>query len=299
MESEELQYKISKSFEIFGVTPLEERMNDIRKEFTHLIRYRDPKNLKEEVGDLMSSLIQLCNENSWSVDELIDNNLQKINSRTLQYKSLGRKINVAILGGAFNPITIGHIQSAQFVLNTSKRFDEVWLMPSFNHMYHKDTVLPQHRINMCKLASKIDGRIKVFDYEIKNQLSGETYNFVKRLKMETELTEKYKFSLIIGLDNANTFDRWVNYEELEKLMSFVVIPRKGYTRDENVNWYLKYPHIYLNDENKIIEISSTTVREMLDNFYKPNSTVKYNDFLSILNKEVLDYILENELFMKK
>ena len=154
---------------------------------------------------------------------------------------------------------------------------------------------------MCKLAAKVDGRIKVFDYEIKNELSGETYNLVKRLKNETELTEKYKFSMIIGLDNANTFDKWVNYEELERLMSFVVIPRKGYTRDEKVDWYLKYPHIYLNDENKIIETSSTEVRDKLQHFYTDTKEQKYryDDFLKILNKDVLDYILEHELYLKK
>jgi nicotinate (nicotinamide) nucleotide adenylyltransferase len=153
----------------------------------------------------------------------------------------------------------------------------------------------EHRLNMCKLASMIDGRIKIFDYEIKNKLSGETYNLVKRLKMETELIEKYKFSMIIGLDNANTFDHWVNYEELERLMSFVVIPRKGYIRDEKVDWYLRYPHIYLNDENKIVEISSTEIRTMLKSFYTENK-IKYDDFLKYLNKDVLDYILEHELY---
>ena len=119
--------------------------------------------------------------------------------------------------------------------------------------------------------------------------------------METELTEKYKFSMVIGLDNANTFDKWVNYEELERLMSFVVIPRKGYTRDENVDWYLKYPHIYLNNENKIIEISSTEVRDKLYHFYTDTKEHKYSydDFLKYLNKDVLDYILEHELYKNK
>ena len=298
MDIKTLQEKINSVYlDNFGYTPLNERINDITNEFFELKRWTDINNLKEETGDLLSSLIQLCNENDWTIDELIDSNLKKINSRSLQYKSLGRKVKVAILGGAFNPITLGHIQSAQFILNTSKQFDEVWLMPSYHHMYNKDMVSSEHRLNMCKLASKVDGRIKVFDYEIKNELSGETYNFVKRLKTETELTEKYKFSMVIGLDNANTFDKWVNYEELEKLMSFVVIPRKGYTRDENVDWYLKYPHIYLNNENKIIEISSTEVRNMFKSFYNDTTPkYKYDDFLKFLNKDVLDYILKNELY---
>lgn len=302
MDTKKLQEKINKVYlDNFNYTPLTERINDIQKEFFELMRWSDVKNLKEETGDLLSTLIQLCNENEWNIDELIDDNLKKINSRLLQYKTLGRKINVAILGGTFNPIHNSHIDVAKFVLNTSKQFDEVWLMPAYKHMYNKEMVSSKHRLEMCKLASKVDGRIKVFDYEIRNQLSGETYNLVKRLKTETELTEKYKFSMIIGLDNANTFDKWVNYEELERLMSFVVIPRKGYTRDEKVDWYLKYPHIYLNDENKIVETSSTEVRDKLYHFYNDKQEHKYcyDDFLKLLNKDVLDYILEHELYLKK
>lgn len=301
METKKLQELINDTYKKnFGYTPLGERINDIKNEFFELVRWSDVNNLKEETGDLLSSLIQMCNENDWSVDELIDNNLKKINSRSLQYKTLGRKIKVAILGGAFNPIHNSHIDIAKFVLNTSNEFDEVWISPCHNHMYNKDMISSQHRLNMCKLAAKVDGRIKVFDYEIKNELSGETYNLVKRLKTENELNEKYKFSMIIGLDNTNTFDKWVNYEELERLMSFVIIPRKGYTRDENVDWYLKYPHIYLNNENKVIEISSTEIRNMFNSFYTDTSPkYKYDDFLSFLNKDVLDYILEHELYLKK
>lgn len=297
METNKLQKLINDTYkDNFGYTPLSERLNDIQKEFFELMKWSDIHNLKEETGDLLSSLIQLCNESGWTIDELIKDNLEKINSRTLQYKSLGRKLKVAIFGGAFNPITLGHIQTAQFVLNTSREFDEVWLMPSFKHMYNKNMVSPEHRLNMCEIASKVDGRIKVFPYEIDNQLSGSTYNFVKRLKEEKKLTEKHNFSLIIGMDNANTFDKWVNYNELDRLIQFVVIPRTGIKRDESVNWYLNYPHIYLKDENKILEVSSTLVRKELEVFYDTNGK-NYKLLLKYLDKNVLEYIINNKLYL--
>lgn len=289
----ELQKKIQETFEKnFGYTPLNSRLKDIQNEFFELMKWQDVKNLKEESGDLLTTLIQLHNESGWDIVDNVQNTLDKINSRYLQYKSLGRKIKVAILGGAFNPITLGHIQTAQFVLNTSGEFDEVWLMPSYNHMYNKEMVSPKDRLEMCKISSKIDGRIKVFDYEIKNELSGETFNFFKRLKMETKLTEKYNFSMIIGLDNANTFDKWVNYEELERMVRFVVVPRKGIIRDENVNWYLKEPHIFLNNETNIGEISSTQVREILNK----KSVFKSIDLEKLINVDVIKYIKDNNLY---
>ena len=286
-----MQKKVDNKFrEHFGYTPLKERLKDIQNEFFELMKWQDVQNLKEETGDLLSSLLKLCSESGWDAEELIENTLSKIDRRAEQYKTLGRTTKVAILGGAFNPIHNGHIQLAQFVLNTSGEFDEVWLMPANSHMANKEMVSAEHRLEMCKLASKKDARIKVFDYEIKNNLKGETYYFFKRLKEEKELTEKYQFSMIIGLDNANSFDKWVNYEELERLAQFVVVPRKGVERDLNVDWYLQKPHIFLNTETTIIEASSTLIRNILN---KQSNIFDIEDYL---DPNVLQYIKGNNLY---
>jgi len=292
MDSKDLQKKVKETFEThFGYTPFNERMVDVQNEFFELIKWQDFKNLKEETGDLLASLIQLCNENDWDIEQLLDDNSKKIQKRELQYKTLGRKTKVAILGGAFNPITKAHIQTAQFVLNTSKEFDEVWLLPAYHHMYNKEMVSAEQRLEMCKLAANVDRRIKVWDYEMEHQLAGETYYLFKRLHQDEELNNKYNFSMIIGLDNANTFDKWVNYQELERMVRFVVVPRKGYERDININWYLEKPHIYLNDENHIVECSSTMVREKLRKLDDTSSLLQY------LNEDVLRYILDNKLYV--
>jgi nicotinate-nucleotide adenylyltransferase len=299
MTTNDLQNKVRETFEThFGYTPLGERLKDIQNEFFELMKWQDVKNLKEETGDLLASLIQLCNENEWDVETLIEENTKKIKSRELQYKTLGRKVKVAIFGGAFNPITKAHIQLAQFVLNTSGEFDEVWLMPAYKHMYNKEMVSAEDRLQMCKLAVRTDSRIKVFDYEIKNQLAGETFNLFKRLRQEEELNKKYNFSMIIGLDNANSFDKWVNYEELERMVRFVVVPRKGVERDEKVNWYLQKPHIFLNKEADIIECSSTLVREKLNEYYVNHMSDDIHTLTPYVNMEVLEYILEKKLYKK-
>jgi len=289
----ELQKKVNEVFgKNFGYTPLNERIKDIQREFFELMKWQDVKNLKEEAGDLLASIIQLHNESGWDVEENVESTLNKINSRYLQYKSLGRKTKVAIIGGAFNPITVGHIQLAQFILNTSGEFDEVWLMPAYKHMYNKKMESASDRLAMCELAAQVDGRIKVFDYEIKNELAGETFNFFKRLKTEKDINERYNFSMIIGLDNANTFDKWVNYEELERMVRFVVVPRKGIERNPDVDWYLKEPHIFLKYENDIVEVSSTQVRSILER----DGVAKYTSLEGLLDPEVTKYIYNNKLY---
>jgi cytidyltransferase-like protein len=173
MENKKLQKLINETFsKNFGKSPLKERLSDIQQEFFELNRYSDINNLKEETGDLISSLIQLCNECGWDFEDVVNNTLEKINRRENQYKSLGRKYKVALLGGAFNPITNGHIEVAKFVLNTSKEFDEVWLIPAYKHMNNKKLVDFDERFKMCELAIKNDPRIKVFDYEKRHNLAG-------------------------------------------------------------------------------------------------------------------------------
>lgn len=284
----EVQDEVMKVFtDVFGRTPLKQRIDDILGEAIELSRYTDDKNLNEELGDLLASAIALAAERDLDYSELIQNTLKKIEGRRVQYRSLGRKIKVAILGGAFNPITLGHIKLCKFVLDTSKTFDEVWLMPCYQHMYGKKLESADDRLEMCSLAAKVDGRIRVFSYEIANKLHGETFQLVKRLQEEEESKNKYDYSLIIGQDNANQFDKWVNYELLEKMIRFVVVPRSGVKPDPKVKWYLKPPHIYLTDEHNIGEISSTMVRECLA---KGGSTEK------LLDPLVDEYIRDNNLY---
>ena len=291
-----IQSKVSKIFdEAFGRTPLKQRLDDILGKAIELSRYTDDKNLDEEAGDALSSLIALCSERDLNFEDLVQATLDKIVKRKKQYKSLGRKVKVAILGGAYDPCHQGHIKLAKFVLNTSTVFDEVWLLPAYEHMYGKKMAPAKHRLEMCRLAASGDGRIKVFDYEIKNKLSGETYQTVKLLQEEKFAKDKYDFSLIIGQDNANSFHKWANYEHLEKLIRFVVTPRIGVTADPKVNWYLKPPHIYLQNEaaNSLEELSSTIVRKIVT---VERSLLQQEQLEKFLGTKVLKYMDEKKLY---
>jgi len=296
---ETIQSKIDETYvEIFGETPLNERLQDILGEAIELSRFVDIKNLREECGDLLGSTMQLANECGFNVKDLIDENISKIKRRKNQYKSLGRKKIIGILGGAFNPPTLAHIAVAKYVLDTSRLFDEIHLMPCFDHMYGKDMAPAEDRLEMCKIAAQVDGRIKVSDYEIKNELSGETYYLARRLFNDSEITDRYDCSFIIGLDNALTFDKWVNYDHLERMARFIVVPRDGVEDDPKVDWFRKPPHIWIpfdNDGKGImpgLQVSSTKVRDWFrikgkDQFI-PTPGSKVDDYL---DEDVQEYIL--------
>jgi nicotinate (nicotinamide) nucleotide adenylyltransferase len=269
-------------------------LEDILGEAIELSRATDLTNLKEEAGDVLASTLALCNEAGWDASKLLNATLAKIANRKQQYKSLGRKVKTAILGGAFDPITVGHIQIAKYVLDVSRTFDEVHIMPCYGHMSGKGMASAKHRLAMCEIAAR-NGRIKVFDYEIKNKLSSETYQTVKLLLEEDFAKNQYDYSWIIGMDNANTFDRWVNYQLLEQMIRFVVVPRTGYSMDPKATWYLRPPHIFLGcAEKPIMDVSSTQVRGFLKDFFAQSGRC---DFIGkYLDQEVFRYIQKHKLY---
>lgn len=312
MDTKELQKKIQKTYTtVFGRTPLTQRLDDILGEAMELHRFTDMTNLREEAGDLLSSILQLYNECGWGAEELIAENLAKINRRKRQYLGLGRKLKVISIGGAFNMPTNGHKELATFLLNCGI-YDEIWITPCAHHMFNKEMESSQHRLAMCKILAGKDKRIRVCDFEIRNKLTGETYNFVKRF-LETDVGKNMvELSLAIAMDNANTCENsWVNFKELERLVPFVVVPRTGEKRNLRVNWYLKPPHILLQPEKPIIEMSSTTLREALKAWWHWNfkavdpgyKQIAFRDTkeASILRKgldpDILKYIGENGLYL--
>src|SRR4051812_6096446 len=132
-----LRIKIAERFSsAFGRTPLAERVQDVLAQATSLARYTDMTHLREEAGDLLCSVIQLCHECGWDPAALAEDTLGKIEARGDIYARLGRKLRVALLGGAFDPVHRGHLEVAAEVLRLGE-VDEVWLMPCYEHLEGK------------------------------------------------------------------------------------------------------------------------------------------------------------------
>lgn len=197
---------------------------------------------------------------------------------------------VAIFGGAFNPITLGHLRVAKILIERLPDF-EIWLSPTYESTLNKTMLDPKHRIKMCKLVAQKFSSLKVFDYEIHHKLSSGTLDFYKKLKANP-LYKDCDFYFVIGMDQANNIDKWVNFVVLIHAVKFIVVSREG--EKEKTSWYKNSDHIFIDKEDQR-KISSTTVRENLLKFY-----ARDEEFLDYLKKdltpEVLKYILKNKLY---
>jgi nicotinate-nucleotide adenylyltransferase len=205
---------------------------------------------------------------------------------------------IAILGGAFDPPTKGHLALADYVLRNTDT-DYVWLMPCFQHKFGKEMSDPEYRKQMLRIALREHPgphNICMKDDEIFHKLSGETIVLMEHLLHETKKMQiDWEFRIIIGMDNANSFHKWVRAEELREMVPFIVVPRVEEARDTTVDWYLKPPHVFLPDAD-LPWVSSTWMRNIIG----PNDLWACEKLLvpGRMDLEVLKYIFENNLYKK-
>lgn len=166
-------------------------------------------------------------------------------------------MQLAIFGGSFDPIHIAHEAIVNKALN-SLEIDKIIVVPTylnpFKSSFHYE---PNIRFNLIKKVFKNNPKVKVCDYEIKQNRSVYSIETVKYLK---NLYKPSKIFIIIGADNVKDLNKWNNINELKELAQFVVFNRTGFQNDSNDDFKI----LDLN-----INISSTQLREEVDLSYIP------------------------------
>ena len=194
---------------------------------------------------------------------------------------------IAIMGGSYNPITSVHIQIARYV-HEQVDINEIWLMPCEKHLQKDGLEKFEHRYKMCQIAAEpYNTFIKVSDFETVNK-DGGSYSLLSRLTREFNV----EFSYIIGMDQANNFYTWKNYQLLERKVRFIVVPRLGVVPNPERTWYLNESHIYLKNF-PAVDTSATKVRELLK-----QPTSKQGELKQLLDKNVFAYICDEELYAR-
>lgn len=183
-------------------------------------------------------------------------------------------------------------------------------MPCSKCSSNKKLIPPEHRLEMCRIAVQNDARMKVSDYEIANKLNGSTYNLANRLLEDKKFKDTHSFSFVMSLENANTFETWDNYEDLERLVRFIVVQYPGEKPKKGVDWYLKSPHIFIEPDQSLSDFSSSDIRKGFQILhcsssggsardYILNDRINFDPQMSFnkgLDKNVKDYILAKGLY---
>lgn len=194
-------------------------------------------------------------------------------------------MRVGVFGGSFDPIHIGHVSLADYVLEQGV-VDEVWLMVSPRNPLkpHATIASDSQRLAMATLAAEDMPGVRVSDFEF--SLPVPSYSWLTLSKLREAFPGIY-FKLIIGGDNWADFKRWQNHDMILQQFGVIVYPRPGEpmpTPPENVTLLTGAPQM---------DVSSTEIRALL----RANDSESQERLRKILDPGVLAFIRENNLYL--
>lgn len=166
---------------------------------------------------------------------------------------------IGLFFGSFNPIHIGHLILANYILENSD-MDELWFVVSpQNPFKDKKSLLTDHnRLDMVQLAVKNYPKMRASNVEFSLPKPSYTIDTLTYLK---EKYPNYSFALIMGEDNLDSLPKWKNSEKLMSDYQIIVYPRtfEGEKKDSE---YLQHENISMVNA-PIIELSATEIRNMI------------------------------------
>ena len=188
---------------------------------------------------------------------------------------------VAIFGGSFNPIHIGHLITAQYVREICG-LDTIIFIPCYISPHKTDfkPVDGDLRLEMVKLAIAHNPHFGVSDYELKKGGVSYTIDTVRHLKKKYD-----KIDLIIGYDNLLVFDKWKDPDELVKLVNLIVLKRSS-DKKKNVkkNKYFEFANII---NTPVVDVSSSEIRARI----KGGKSIEH-----LVSEPVKKYIISHKLY---
>ncbi len=138
---------------------------------------------------------------------------------------------IGLFFGSFNPIHIGHVAIAGYMLEFTE-LEEIWFIVSpHNPLKKKETLLDNYqRLHMANLAIGNNDRIRASDIEFKLPVPSYTIDTLAYLE---EKYPKHQFSLVMGEDNLYTLHKWKNALELIRKCPIWVYPRPDARKPSN------------------------------------------------------------------
>ena len=201
--------------------------------------------------------------------------------------------NVAIFGGSFNPIHLGHLHLAQAV-QEELDLSEIIFMPSGRppHKVMQELEYKEHRYEMVRLSVESNPGFTISRLELDRD--GYSYTAQTLELIRESLPGDAVVYFIIGADSLVNMHKWREPEKIFALCEVIVIDRidiGGGEISEAINALNKTygAKIHLLKE-RTYPISSTQVRKRVEE----GRSVRY-----FVRDEVAEYIKKHDLYRKK
>jgi nicotinate-nucleotide adenylyltransferase len=166
-------------------------------------------------------------------------------------------MKIGLYFGSFNPIHIGHLIIANYVLNETE-LEKIWLIVSPQNPFKQtNNLLNEYdRLHLARLATQEDSRIKVSDIEFKLSKPSYTSNTLVHL---CEKYPQHHFSIVMGSDSFLNLSKWKNHEYITANFPVYVYLRPGFDIKNKQGVQL---HVL---NAPLIQISASQIREDIKN----------------------------------
>ena len=191
--------------------------------------------------------------------------------------------NVLLYFGSFNPIHKGHIALAEWVVEQGLCDELIFIVSPQNPLKSSTELAPEFsRYEMCEMAcasSRYPDRIKVSAVEFILEKPSYTINTLRDLR--ENFGAEMQFSILMGADNIENFDRWREYEEILRDYRLLVYPREGYSVEKFAD------KITFLSEAPLFDFAATDIR---------TDITEGKEFTDKVCPAVAKYITQNRLY---
>ena len=194
------------------------------------------------------------------------------------------KGNIGLFFGTFNPIHVGHLILAEYMLNYAELDRVLFVITPHNPFKQKSTLLPdRERLHLAYLA--LEDQLNMQPSDIEFGLPQPNYT-AQTMAYLREKHPEANFTLIMGEDNLRSLHKWQNHESIVDNHSILVYPRVGGDYEGTAEAAQKYPNVAVVDAPRM-EISASMIRQS----FKDRKPLK-----NLLPKAVFEYIEGSNLF---
>jgi nicotinate-nucleotide adenylyltransferase len=193
------------------------------------------------------------------------------------------KLKVGLYFGSFNPIHIGHMVIANYMVEYTD-IDQLWFVVSpHNPLKNKSNLLNDYdRLELVNRAIEDDYRLRASNIEFNLPKPSYTIDTLAYLK---DKFPNYEFNILMGSDNLESFHKWKNFKTIVQNYSIIVYPRPGIEHAK----VLKHKNIIIAKEAPMMQISSSFIRNAIKEgkdvrHYLPQKVWKYVDEMNFYKK---------------
>lgn len=137
-------------------------------------------------------------------------------------------MKIGIFGGSFDPIHLGHIMTARFVIE-ELGLDKLYMVVAADAPHKNGSYLPANiRLRMAESAVRAEDRIFISDAEIKRGGKSYTVDTLNSFRKQYRGAELY---FIVGGDMLENFPCWRDPAGILRAASLVAVSRPDAVRD--------------------------------------------------------------------